>query len=208
MSKINSFLHDCPFCCAQKAAFKIETGVPIFEREFEWSTLCRCGVCGKVSLFELETNFRDRAPNHDNSKIDRILNYYPSFPTTKVALYIPENVEKPLLEAEASYLAGHFTAAGSCYRKAIERSIRQIDPSIDGMLNARIRQLEKIGKLPRALIELLDHVRLFANEAMHEDDIDPTKEDCEKAREFVDLFLTFSFTLPHRISETRTALKS
>lgn len=68
------------------------------------------------------------------------------------------------------------------------------------MLNARIRQIEKQSLLPQALIDLLDQVRIFGNATMHEDEYDPTKEDCDAARDFAHLFFTYTFSLPAMIA--------
>jgi hypothetical protein len=109
---------------------------------------------------------------------------------------IPENVKTPLIDAEESFFAGSYSAAAACYRKAIERALKAVNTEAKGMLNQRIRDLEKQGLLPKAMIELLDQVRLFGNEAMHEDDSDPTREECAAAQKFCNLFLTYAFTMP------------
>ncbi|KJS41124.1 MAG: hypothetical protein VR71_20050 [Roseovarius sp. BRH_c41] len=76
------------------------------------------------------------------------------------------------------------------------------------MLNKRIRQLETEGLLPHSMIELLDQVRLFGNTSMHEDDEDPTKEDCSAARDFCDLFLTYAFSLPAKVAAAKSKLEN
>ncbi len=125
--------------------------------------------------------------------------FYPTPERPVITDSLPENVERTLIEAEAAYSAGLYTAAASCYRKSMERATKALLPDAKGMLNARIRQIEKDGLLPRAMIELLDQVRIFANEAVHDDEVDPTKEDCAGAREFCQLFLTYAFSLPAKI---------
>jgi hypothetical protein len=133
----------------------------------------------------------------------KVVSLAPNRPKTSLPDGIPENVRTPLLEGELSYQDGRYSAAGSCYRKAMERAIKHLDSSIDGMLNRRIRELEKSQLFPKSMIELVDHVRLFGNESMHEDDFDPKKEDCAAAREFSMLFLTYAFSLPQKIEAAR-----
>ena len=71
------------------------------------------------------------------------------------------------------------------------------------MLNSRIREMEKQKLLPTTLIGLLDQVRILGNYSIHEEDEDPTKEDCEAAKVFANLFLTYIFTLPARIEKAK-----
>ncbi|MEL6839564.1 MAG: DUF4145 domain-containing protein [Pseudomonadota bacterium] len=144
--------------------------------------------------------------NVESRYIERFLGCHPKPPEPEVPDSIPENVAKPFVEAEHSFASGHFSAAGSCYRKAMERSLKHVDPNISGMLNKRIRALEKSGLLPSGMIELLDQVRLFGNSSMHEDDVDPTKEDCAAAREFAQLFLTYVFSLPAKVASAKTKI--
>ncbi len=74
------------------------------------------------------------------------------------------------------------------------------------MLNKRIRELENNSILPHPMIELLDQVRLFGNDSMHEEEYDPSKEECEAAREFAFLFLTYAFAMPALVAEAKQKL--
>lgn len=80
--------------------------------------------------------------------------------------------------------------------------MKDICPNAKGSLYSRIREMESEGLLPSSLIELLDHVRIFGNTSLHDDD-DPSKEDCSTARDFADLFLTYSYSLPAKISAAK-----
>jgi len=81
-------------------------------------------------------------------------------------------------------------------------------PEGKGMINNRIRELEKEELLPSILVSLLDHVKYFGNVSMHEEDVDPSKSDCEAAREFTRLFLTYTFTLPAKVEKLQQSLGS
>lgn len=178
-------------------------------KRYEWHVLAFCGSCKDAALV---TVFDATASGHDaihlaglteyNDKL-RLVRFLPEQPKPKIAPAIPENVKKPLLEAEHAFAAGLFSAAGSCYRKTVERALKALDPDLSGMLNKRIRTLETKGILPHSMIELLDQVRLFGNSSMHEDDFDPTRDECAAAREFCDLFLTYAFSLPAKVSAAK-----
>ena len=208
---------DCPWCNAKGAALEQKLERRSEQSKATWEWLVRCPICMGPALVMLRDRDEHRGitsaviPSKfagENKISDRfsILAIFPSKSGPEIPEFIPENVKVPFLEAEHSFIEGRYSAAGSCYRKAIERSLKVIDPEITGMLNARIRELEKRGILPPTLVELLDQVRLFGNQAMHEDDQDPTKEDCAAAREFCELFLRYSFTLPAMVDRAKQKL--
>ena len=201
-----NIIHDCPFCKGKGAAFRLAADTRHPKGLFHWYSMGICGVCSNTALFVV-TTITDSGPSQINSTgIESIGTCYPTPPQPRIPASIPENVSLPLLEAEGSFTDGRYSAAGSCYRKAIERAIRHIDPQISGMLNKRIRKLEERKLIPHSMIDLLDQVRLFGNTSMHEDEEDPTEEDCAAARDFADLFLTYAFSLPEKVRAAKEKL--
>ena len=210
---------DCPWCNAKNASLEQKCERRSDKGKAHWEWLVRCSVCMAPSLVLLKDREEHRGSTsalppsnygEKNSITDRydLVGLFPSQSLPAIPEFIPQNVVGPLLEAEQSFLDGRYSAAGSCYRKALERSLKAIDPEIKGMLNARIRELERRNILPHTLIELLDQVRLFGNQAMHEDDIDPSKDDCSAARVFCELFFRYAFTLPAMIIAAKTKFQS
>jgi hypothetical protein len=205
------FKIDCPHCGAKMATFSILFELRSNEFARAWDTFCVCGVCkdtALIRLLDINPNSGDIEPirwglKNEISKKFKVVRQYPHADDVGVPEGTPDNVKQPLFEANHSLVDGRYSAAAACYRKAIERSLRHVDIELQGMLNARIRQLEKKRILPESMVALLDHVRLFGNEAMHEDDIDPTKDDCVAAKEFCELFLTYTFSLPKKIEAAR-----
>jgi len=201
---MTSFATNCARCSAQGASFSVVAHHQHPVSFYSWYAMAYCGVCSEVSLFLLATNSKSNGPTSlANENILTILDALPTLSEPRVPKNIPASVIVPLVEAEKAFAQGLFSAAGSCYRKAMERATKQIDPSLKGMLNSRIRTLEKQASLPKSMIELLDQIRLFGNESMHEDDRDPSREDCEVAREFANLFLIYAFEMPHLITEAK-----
>ena len=206
--------HNCPHCGTQQAYFDF-----LFQKQFmgyknHWHIFAVCNVCHD-SVIVLMMDFSKRGHDPINAAQNgELLDYFhlkrvlPESPSPRIPASIPANVETPLSEAEQSFASGLYSAAGSCYRKAVERALKAIDPELTGMLNRRIRTLEKNGLLPHSMIELLDQVRLFGNSSMHEADLDPTKEDCAAAREFCILFLTYAFTLPAKVENAKSTTQA
>ncbi|MBF9032175.1 DUF4145 domain-containing protein [Rhodobacterales bacterium HKCCE3408] len=201
---------DCPNCPANSAAFSIVREYPSNVERAVWFCICECGACKGIILVKLldanekvgNANPLQPSKYASSGAIDEryaVENWWPSRSEPRIAQAIPENVERPLREAEQAFQSGLYSAAGSCYRKAIERAVKGLFPGGEGTLNSRIRKLERDGLLPPALIKLLDQVRIFGNNTLHEEDDDPTEIDCVAARDFCDLFFTYSYALPAKI---------
>ena len=211
-----SIAHDCPRCKSKNSAFII------LDEQFSqvinnvWDIMIRCGVCNDValaSLLNMQPNVDTRSPTklaQSKPIFERfcILRFYPEVEKSDVPDDMPDNVKSAYLEAESSFQNGLYSGAGACYRKAIERAVKNLLPDGKGMLNSRIKEIEKKGLLPPTMISLLDRVRIFGNQSVHEEDIDPTKEECDLARQFSMLFLTYSYSLPAKISATENPLAS
>lgn len=201
-----SVLYDCPHCGGKNSAFLLcgDVRAPR-DGGLGWNSLGRCGVCKNIMMFEFR--HRNNSGNGPSNEVTEngstILRAYPEPKSARIADSIPENVEKSLQEAESCFHSNLYSAAGSCYRKAMERSLKHLNPDETGMLNKRIRSLEKSGEIPKSMVELLDQVRLFGNETMHDDDYDPTKDDVSSARDFAHLFLTYAFTMPAQVEAAK-----
>lgn len=205
---MNMFKADCGRCGTKQSAMTVGCELKARDLRYIWFVFCICGTCHQPTLFELDYPADITSLQDDGAFYNRILattlnEQFPQLPSPNKIENLPPNVAHIYVEAENCFASGSFSAAGSCYRKTIERSLKHLDTSLTGMLNQRIRALEKQNVIPAAMIELLDQVRLFGNESMHEDDYDPKQEDCSAAREFCELFLTYVFALPQKIENAK-----
>ncbi|VDS07925.1 hypothetical protein PARHAE_01105 [Paracoccus haematequi] len=83
------------------------------------------------------------------------------------------------------------------YRRVMERSLRKEHPDLKGNLADRIKALE--GTLPDAIIDMANQVRFLGNDGAHDED-DPDMEDVANGRDFVRLYLVYTYELPARIA--------
>lgn len=166
----------------------------------------RCGVCSDfvLAVFTGQENNSVRPENDyfegiygGNNTLKRV---YPTPPNSKTIYGLPAAIEGALHSAEQSFSDKNLPAAGAMYRRTVERAVRHFSPGETGMLHKRIRAIEKAQSLPTALIDLLDQVKLFGNDAIH-DDIDPTLDEITDARDFTHLFLEYTFALPKRVED-------
>ena len=72
----------------------------------------------------------------------------------------------------------------------------------------RINTLEERRLITPAMKEWAHKIRLDGNEATHEEDEDFSSEQAKLMKEFTELFLIYSFTLPARIAASNKATES
>jgi hypothetical protein len=213
---MSSIRHDCPYCGSASSSFVLLVDKQSQVFESYWHALGRCGVCKEVALIKLVDVDRttqkvaySTSPSEFGVKgvIEaryRVLDFHPEVKQSDVPESIPENVHSAFSEAEIAFSRGLFSSAGACYRKALERAVKSLHPDGKGTLHARIKELKGENLLPKTLIDLLDRVRILGNQSVHDEDIDPTKEDCEIARNFARLFLIYTFSLPAQVNAFST----
>lgn len=180
--------------------------------------ICLCPHCWELVAFLVAITdgniLRDGGSIRDQSVPgDRfaIIDTIPAPRSPDVPDHLPAPVASKMFEAERSLLSAHYAAATTLYRTAMERALKDMFPYDKGTLHARIRKAEAEKRFPQAMIDWLDEVRAFGNDAAHEYDWDPTREDAEAARDFASLFLTYAYTMPERVRlarERRTAAKA
>lgn len=129
----------------------------------------------------------------------RLDQFWPAPPGPVIPELLPPEVERIYLQAERNFpVEGNEEAAGTMYRKALDVGLTIIDPSVTGVLKARIAELVKQNKLTPSLGEWATQIRLLGNEAAHETD-QPTREELTALRNFSDLVLRYLFTLPEMV---------
>lgn len=90
--------------------------------------------------------------------------------------------------------------AGLALGKALEMGLRAYDPTVKGMLAARITALAKQGKLPGDLADWCQQLRAIRNEATHEDDA-LSMEDLDNFAKAIETIFMHLFTMPGMLLE-------
>ena len=170
------------------------------------SIFARCKVCGQGIVVHAGRTGNHQLPDrHYGVRIFEqfpLIRVSPRPPTATTVRNLPENVAASFAEAEKCFVVGHASAATVMYRKAMERSLKHLEPEATGKLVNRIRALAKSQALPDTMVSLLDEVREFGNDGAHEE-VDPDPEDVQMARDFTRLFLTYVFELPADIAAAK-----
>ena len=117
--------------------------------------------------------------------------------------HLPENVGRFFRQGVDNVKQRNWDAAGSMFRKTLESALKHRFP--DNAKNSLATQIKKAvedRKLTPEMAEWADQIRFWGNEAAHEDE--PfTEEDARQMGEFTELFLTYLFTLPEKLTRAR-----
>jgi hypothetical protein len=101
----------------------------------------------------------------------KIEKFWPEVPGPIIPDLLPPEVERIYLQGERNFpIEGNEEAAGTMYRKALDVGLKIVDPSITGVLKARIAELVKQNKITPSLGEWADQIRLLGNDTAHEID--------------------------------------
>lgn len=193
---------NCPHCKATKATFV--THVSKLKNHLNGSMYATCQLCKSGVVLDVSAKndgFRKPESFNDDQFWDLYTTHkvWPEKHEISEIKNLPPNVKSAFIEAEKAFDVGLNSAAAGMYRKTIERTLKEQRPDDKGMLNARIRKIEKDNSIPKHLVDLLDTIKFLGNEAMHEAEYDPTAGEVEAGREFTKLFLTYTYELPMKL---------
>lgn len=193
---------DCPHvgCGTKKSAFEMVASLSIGGGQ--WEVMANCGSCHHSIIVRCRQETVGHAlPHNFGGNIFhenfRVIGIWPEPPRIETVGALPAAVEDIFMEAEQNFADGRLRTSAMGYRATIETALKLLDPGNTGMLAARIKAMK--GMLPSALIDLLDHVKFLGNGAAH--DGMPDAEDVAAGRDFVRLFLVYTFELPARVAE-------
>jgi hypothetical protein len=167
-----------------------------------YSGYSTCGSC-QFPICLVAVSVRGKAPSETNGDISRATDnfmvlVFPEPETPEAPEHVPEAAARAFTQAVESRVAGHYDAAGAMYRKALDVSLKVIEPSLKGGLQERIDKLAAASKLTPSIKDWAHDIRLDGNDAVHEED--PfTKEESEQMHLFTQLILTYLFTLPEKV---------
>lgn len=167
-----------------------------------WNMFLECRKCQRGTVIYI-TDSLNVGSNPDSQTEATFKQYYtivgsaPKREKLSIAEFLPDNIEKPWVEAEHAFDHAHPGTAAMAYRRVLERSIRTKHPELKGGLSERIKGLK--GELPEAIINMADQVRFLGNDGAHEEE-DPDLKDVADGRDFVRLYLEYTYELPAKVT--------
>ena len=190
---------DCPHCHTLKVAFEVR-GYAHIPNTTGYIALVQCGNCsdGVVAKFDGQLDYW---VNSGHGRV-RLVDYYPREAAQAAPEHVPTNIASFYLQGRGGLARGHFDAAGSMFRKALDTALKAIHPEGKGVLAKRIDALPADKGVTPAMRSWAHEIRELGNDAAHDED--PfTKPEAEMLQAFTEVFLTHAFTLPGMIEARR-----
>ena len=202
---------DCPYCRMLNTGFRLRATFDIRRNSNpgkHWLTWWICNRCSNGITVKLDY----KGNSHDPVKVqgDIKQQFYvesidPRLSVSRAPDHVPQEISSNYSEAIAAIHHRLYTPAGMTLRKALERATLALAPQQpvsnsfrNKTLLARIESLRSQRVITEGLCELAQQIRAIGNSAAHDDD-DLDKEGAEQLREFTELFLIYTFTLPARV---------
>lgn len=132
-------------------------------------------------------------------------------PGTAVPLeYAPDRVNKYWVSARQAEMNKDWVNAETSAVKTFEVLLQAVENDLNlfpdggyrGPYKKRLRKILEQADFPNAMHEWLDNIKELRNEATHGDD-DPTHDKITEAISFVEVFVTYYYTLPGRIESRK-----
>lgn len=206
-----SFSYDCPHCCTKKSGFTIHGVSARSHVDHQiWHTTCICNHCGEAVLVTTKNNGLDNPAeqNWDILKNGAICRIVPKPEKIEAPDHLPDAVRIAFIEG-CEILNTAPSMATTSFRKALELGLKDLSPEIEAWkLEKRINKMAEMGLLTSDLSEWAHQLRLNGNEAVHEGEVDASKQaliaEAKSTRELTKFVLTYLFTLPGQIKATRS----
>lgn len=213
---MSSIVLECPYCGAEKVGFTLACGVrssltpPQVAKRTRYLMLCSNCEEAIVGVLDLprgrSVSLEAHECTHDPTKAGYVLAaFYPKPACSRCPEHTPEVLERLFLQASNALKRGDADASGAMSRKVLDNSTQQLlaeDAAKDRTINARIDALAEKGMLTSELAQWAHEIRLSGNDAVH--DLDPyTIDEAGELLTFVELYLTYIYTLPGRLEERR-----
>lgn len=201
---MSTFVHDCPHCGTRKAGFTIRAEFACMK---EANIVCNAAICN-VCLAPVITVVQMYAgvppSNHPGdflaaTNMFGLIAFYPEPASMDAPENVPANVQRAFQQAAASRQGGHFDAACSMYRKAMELGLKGFSPDIEAWkIEKRIDKMAAANKITPELQAWAHELRLDGNEAVHGDE-EATSEITDQMHEFCRFLLIYLYTLPAQV---------
>jgi hypothetical protein len=203
---VKSVAFDCPHCLTRKAGFQGEHFNRRHPDQNEYIVVYQCQVCGNciVVLYTSvgEGNFKNWMINSAAGNAQFVA-MWPKGGEPSVPEHLPDNIKSFYLQGMRN-MQTNFDAAGTMFRKALDTTLKNIDPNGKGQLYQRIESLPAAIGVTPVMKEWAHEIRDLGNDAAHEEE--PfTEEEVKVLQQFTELFLTYTFTLPEKVKARKAS---
>jgi hypothetical protein len=200
---------DCPRCKAVKMTHDVH-GASMNTSDI-WDIFAACRRCGRGSVFTISGLVNRNPLVHMIDKDilravggdGRLVAVAPPQAKPGGPDGLPPAVLRTYLQGRSALERGELDASGAMFRKSIDIATSMMDQALASKkLVARIDALAASGLLTSTLKEWAHQIRLDGNDAVHDED-EPTRQGAEQLASFTEMFLIYTFTMPHAIATKR-----
>lgn len=216
-----AFRLNCPHCATQNAGFTVAGDFPIPARRSMWAIPALCNICREPILVTAFAMGLSAANGVRPSQIDgdifeldsgahgfRLEDAWPEVELHDAPTDTPALVGRAFEQGSASRTAGHFDAACSMYRKAMELGLKGFSPDIEAWkIEKRIDKMAAEHRITPELQAWAHELRLDGNEAVHSDS-EATGEVANQMHELCWFLLTYLYTLPAQVQKAQARRNS
>ncbi len=202
-------LEICPHCGTKKVASQSLECYGLNRVAQVATTLFQCQHCQRGVVAEFSGNmqgfeswFRNGAAfTHCMINVSGI---WPDIEPTLAPIYTPDNISSFYVQGVESLASAHYDAAGMTFRKALDISVKVLNPAANkrDSLQKRINTIPVEAGVTPAMKEWAHIIRDDGNDAAHEEE-PYSKEEATALEAFTKLFLTYAFTLPGMVNARR-----
>lgn len=193
--------------------FSVGTKHAVKDSNNEFDLFCTCPSCERGVIAHVEFH-EAKSRNHQRQWPDTIRNgeglsvdIIPKPKTPAAPELLSDEITNLFIQADASLIANRFDAAAMTFRKTLEVALKQQWPMLTGTLANRINQIAERHEITPGLKDWAHAIRLDGNTAAHE--TDPVSRDlAQNIRDFTELFLIYTFTLPLMLEQRKANLSS
>lgn len=210
-----SAIFPCPHCGADRIGFNIVAQhyatIKRGEETHRFNTLAICTGCEAGLVVEYLNHGRARknspleCPGDPQSLEWHAAFVYPEPQPTRLPSHLNDQMKRYFEQAANALKRQDWDASGAMCRKVVDVSTKQLlgtDESKNKDIKDRINALHAKGSITLDLKDWCHHIRMGGNEAAH-DEKPYSESEARELLDFVDLYLTYVYTLPGRLKERR-----
>jgi hypothetical protein len=198
---------DCPHCSAENSTFlfqhvyQVKKGdrPSIFWMLFQCPR-CSAGVVVKASMKKQQIPFD--AYKGDIRDLFHSVEHFPRRPFVDAPSGLPTDVQRLYLRAAQCFQRDDMDSASMMFRKTLEVALKEKFGDFPGNLYQHIQHLAQAHLLTDDLAQWAHEIRIDGNRGAHEAQ-EPDWEDTRQLKEFLHVFLLYTFSLPALVEARR-----
>jgi len=210
---VATFSLTCPHCNVQNTAFTIhfekDYGMPGVKTSELFATCNKChrGVVARATSTMLQLISALVGPSGDMELMApklgiTIEEWLPSPRKSSCPDEVPIDVARNFIKGSDALIRDDREGASMLLGRSLDLALKDLHPSLTGMMGQRIKQLKADFDLPNPMIEWAGELNSLRNEGTH-DAGEPNKEDVEEFKNWLELFLEYSYSIPKKLEKFR-----